>query len=83
MRPEAIDIELSAEGKQPFGDVNELRGEIAATTFMGVNLRYDVRVTGRMLCVVTPPRCVFSIGDKVTLRFPYESAVAVPPQRGQ
>jgi len=83
VRPEAIDIELSAEGKQPFGNLNELHGEIAATTFMGVNLRYDVRVADRMLCVITPPRRVFSIGDKVMLRFPYESAVAVPPQRGQ
>jgi hypothetical protein len=49
---------------------------------MGINLRYDVRVADRTLCVITPPRRVFSIGDKVILRFPYESAVAVPPQRG-
>jgi len=83
VRPEAIDIELSAEGKQPLGNLNELRGEIAATTFMGVNLRYDVRVADRTLCVITPPRRVFSIGDRVMLRFPHESAVAVPPQRGQ
>jgi iron(III) transport system ATP-binding protein len=83
VRPEAIDIELSAEGTQPLGNFNELRGEIAAATFMGVNLRYDVRVADRMLYVITPPRRVFSIGDKVMLRFAYESAVAVPPQRGQ
>ena len=50
---------------------------------MGVNLRYDVRVADRMLCVITPPRRVFSVGDKVVLRFPFESAVAVPPEHRQ
>jgi hypothetical protein len=47
---------------------------------MGVNLRYDVRVADRVLSVVTPPRRVFGIGDKVVLRFPCESAVAVRPE---
>ena len=60
-----------------------MRGEIVATAFMGVNLRYDVRIGDRMLCVITPPRHVFSVGDKVTLRFAFESAVAVPPERRQ
>jgi hypothetical protein len=45
-----------------------------------VNLRYDVRVAGRMLSVITPPRRVFGVGDQVRLRFPFESAVAVPPE---
>src|SRR5205807_1588591 len=57
--------------------------EIAATTFMGVNLRYDVRVADRIVGIITPPRRVFSIGDKVVLRFPFESAVAVPPEPRQ
>jgi iron(III) transport system ATP-binding protein len=83
VRPEAIDIESSADGKPPSGSVNEMRGEIAATAFMGVNLRYDVRIGDRMLCVITPPRHVFSVGDKVTLRFAFESAVAVPPEHRQ
>src|SRR5260370_12472212 len=42
VRPEAIDIAASAE-PNPGGAINELRGEVAASTFMGVNLRYDVR----------------------------------------
>jgi iron(III) transport system ATP-binding protein len=80
VRPEAIDIALSADPSSPAGDINELRGEVAASTFMGVNLRYDVRVAERMLSVVTPPRCVFGVGDKVVLRFPFDSSVAVPPE---
>jgi len=83
VRPEAIDIELTADAKSPSANLNELAGEIAATTFMGVNLRYDVRVADRMVCVITPPRRVFSIGDKVVLRFAFESAVAVPPEQRQ
>jgi iron(III) transport system ATP-binding protein len=83
VRPEAIDVELSADGKPTSGNVNEMRGEIAATTFMGVNLRYDVRIGHRMLCVITPPRHVFSVGDKVVLRFAFESAVAVRPEHRQ
>jgi iron(III) transport system ATP-binding protein len=80
VRPEAIDIALSAGGYNPTADINELSGEIVATTFMGVNLRYDVRVADRILSVVTPPRRVFSVGDKVLLRFAFESAVAVEPE---
>ena len=79
VRPEAIDIASIADAGNPAGEVNELRGEIAASTFMGVNLRYDVRVGQRMLSVITPPRRVFGVGDKVVLRFSFESAVAVPP----
>ena len=33
----------------------------------------------RVLSVITPPRRVFGVGDKVVLRFSFESAVAVPP----
>jgi len=79
VRPEAIDIALSTDDDSPAGAINELRGEVAASTFMGVNLRYDVRVAERMLSVITPPRRVFGVGDKVVLRFSFESAVAVPP----
>jgi len=79
VRPEAIDITLSTDADSPAGAINELRGEVAASTFMGVNLRYDVRVAERMLSVITPPRRVFGVGDKVVLRFSFESAVAVPP----
>jgi iron(III) transport system ATP-binding protein len=80
VRPEAIEIAPSADPGNSTGDINELRGEVAASTFMGVNLRYDVRVAGRMLSVITPPRRVFGVGDQVRLRFPFESAVAVPPE---
>jgi len=80
VRPEAIEIELQAGGGTPAANMNELRGEIAATTFLGVNRRYDVRVAGRLLSVIAPPRCRFSAGDAVMLRFPFDSAVAVPRQ---
>ena len=84
-RPEAIDIEPVSRGQaaHPPENVNTLRGEVVATTFMGVNLRYDVRVADRILSVVTPPRCVFSVGEAVMLRFPFDSAVAVPRQRSE
>ncbi len=80
VRPEAIEIALGADAGQATANINELSGEIAAATFMGVNLRYEVRVAGRMLAVVTPPRQLFSIGDTVILRFAFESAVAVQPE---
>jgi iron(III) transport system ATP-binding protein len=85
VRPEAIDIEPVSRGQaaHPPQYVNTLRGEVAATTFMGVNLRYDVRVADRMLSVITPPRCVFAAGDAVMLSFPFDSAVAVPRQRSE
>jgi len=80
VRPEAIEIALSADPGNSTGDINELCGEVSALTFMGLNLRYDVRVAERMLSVITPPRRVFAVGDQVRLRFPFESAVAVPPE---
>jgi iron(III) transport system ATP-binding protein len=83
IRPEAIDIDLAARAAaQPAtADTNELRGKVGSVTFMGVNLRYEVRVADRMLAVVTPPRDVFSVGDDVVLRFPFANAVAVPREQ--
>jgi ABC-type Fe3+/spermidine/putrescine transport system ATPase subunit len=80
VRPEAIEMAASTALGNTGGDINELRGEVASSTFMGMNLRYDVRVADRMLSVITPPRRLFGVGDKVVLRFPFESAVAVPPE---
>jgi iron(III) transport system ATP-binding protein len=80
VRPEAIEMTANTHVGSPGDDINELRGEVAASTFMGVNLRFDVQVAERMLSVVTPPRRTFGVGDKVVLRFPFESAVAVPPE---
>jgi iron(III) transport system ATP-binding protein len=79
VRPEAI--EMQQANSDPGGSTNvanNLRGEVVGMTFMGANLRYEVRVMDRQLAVVTPPRSVFSIGDQVVLRFPFESTVAVP-----
>jgi iron(III) transport system ATP-binding protein len=80
VRPEAIDIAPIADAGRPAGDINELRGKVAASTFMGVNLRYDVCVAERILSVITPPRRVIGVGEQVVLRFPFESTVAVPPE---
>jgi iron(III) transport system ATP-binding protein len=84
VRPESIDIDaidIKSDTDQQDEYFNVLYGEVAALTFMGASLRYDVRVADRMLCVVTPPRRVFAVGDKVRLRFLFENAVAVPPER--
>jgi iron(III) transport system ATP-binding protein len=80
VRPEAIDIAPIADAGRPAGDINELRGKVAASTFMGVNLRYDVCVAERILSVITPPRRVIGVGEEIVLRFPFESTVAVPPE---
>jgi iron(III) transport system ATP-binding protein len=84
VRPESIDIDpfdIKPGGDRKDENLNVLHGEVAAMTFMGASLRYDVRVADRMLCVVAPPRRVFSVGDKVTLRFRFENAVAIAPER--
>jgi len=84
VRPESIDmdaLDVKPGAERANGKLNVLHGEVTGLTFMGANLRYDVRVADRMLCVVTSPRHVFSVGDKVTMRFPFENAVAVPPER--
>jgi iron(III) transport system ATP-binding protein len=80
VRPETIEIALrsSEQNAAASPNVNSLHGVVAATTFMGPNLRYDVRVADREISVIAPPRQVFAMGDKVALRFPFESTVAVP-----
>jgi iron(III) transport system ATP-binding protein len=80
VRPEAIEMEFaaSAAGASVCGSANSARGEVTGRTFMGQNLRYEVRVREHQFAVVTPPRSVFSVGDQVILRFPVESTVAVP-----
>jgi iron(III) transport system ATP-binding protein len=80
VRPETIEITLSRPGAadEASANVNSLEGVVAARTFMGPSLRYDVRVADRDICVIAPPRQVFATGDKVALRFPVESTVAVP-----
>jgi iron(III) transport system ATP-binding protein len=80
VRPESIEIVPSGpEGSAEASiNVNSLHGVIAAATFMGPSLRYEVRVADREICVVAPPRQVFAAGDQVALRFPFESTVAVP-----
>ena len=80
VRPEAIDIALrnAADGTKPAPNINALDGAIIATTFMGANLRYDVRVADHIIFAIAPPRYSFAVGDKVALRFSCNSTVAVP-----
>jgi ABC-type Fe3+/spermidine/putrescine transport system ATPase subunit len=80
IRPETIEMHSTASQAAPAegAAANSVGGEVAGVTFMGQNLRYEVRVRDRQLAVVTPPRLVFAVGDQVTLRFPVESTIAVP-----
>jgi iron(III) transport system ATP-binding protein len=80
VRPEAIDMVLSGArvSDKRYPNINALHGTIVATTFMGASLRYDVRVADRVMFVIATPRHVFAAGDKVALRFSFESTVAVP-----
>jgi iron(III) transport system ATP-binding protein len=81
IRPETI--ELLPDGAATGGDadgLNHARGEVTATTFLGQQTRYAVRVGADELTVVTSPRVVFGVGEWVTMRFPWDSTVAVSRQ---
>jgi iron(III) transport system ATP-binding protein len=78
IRPEAIDLDLADAASAPADGMNALRGQISGAVFMGVNIRYEVRVADRTLSVITNPRRMFAVGDQVSLHFPLQSTVAVP-----
>lgn len=62
IRPE--DIQIVPEGESA---VNPLSGEIVVSTFLGKRHQYNVRTAIGELEVSTDQKCVYGVGDQVTL----------------
>ncbi len=75
VRPESIAI--APAGTAVSNGTNVLHGDVAAASFLGGTVRYDVRVGGRALRVVSPAEQVFPPGTPVELTFSPLSAVSV------
>jgi hypothetical protein len=56
---------------------NRLSGTVSAASFLGSNVRYDVRVGDRILRVAAAAEQVIPRGEEVVLEFPSQAAVAV------
>lgn len=72
VRPETLDIVADSEK-----DGNSISGVIERVTFEGTNVRYEIRLENQDLMVVVKPSMTelwFSLGEKVTVRFPMEKA---------
>src|SRR5262249_776819 len=67
LRPESIAI--AATAVHPDG-LNRLSGTVSAASFLGSNVRYDVRVGERILRVAAAAELVIPPGQKVVLAFP-------------
>src|SRR6185437_8528236 len=81
VRPEAIALAAADTATAPGGNVlggNVLRGTVAAASFQGGNVRYDVRSGGLLVRVIGPAEPVFAPETAVLLMFPARSAVALP-----
>jgi iron(III) transport system ATP-binding protein len=76
VRPEAI--VLVAPDTTVEAGVNALRGTVAAASFQGGNVRYDIRHQDAVVRVVGPAEPVFAADADVLMVFPARSAVAVP-----
>jgi iron(III) transport system ATP-binding protein len=76
VRPEAIALAAADAAVVP-GE-NVLRGTVAAASFQGGNVRYDVRSGDHLVRVVGPAEPVFTPETGVLLVFPARSAVALP-----
>jgi iron(III) transport system ATP-binding protein len=75
LRPESIAI-MPASAQAANG-ANVLRGSVSAASFLGGNVRYDVRVGERALRVLGPAESVFPEGAEVALVFSPQAAVSV------
>ena len=75
VRPESIVI--APVSATITNGANVLRGSISAASFLGANVRYDVRVGDRALRVIGSAEQVFPPGTDVLLAFPPSSAVSV------
>jgi iron(III) transport system ATP-binding protein len=76
VRPEAI-VLVSADTAVGPGE-NGLRGIVAAASFQGGNVRYDIRHSDAVVRVVGPAEPVFAPETDVLMVFPAQSAVALP-----
>jgi len=72
IRPESI---VMANAGSEGGNV--LRGNVAAASFLGGSVRYDVQAGRLMLRVIGPAESVFAPGTAVRLTFSPEAAVTV------
>jgi iron(III) transport system ATP-binding protein len=75
VRPESISIVPA--GTTAANGANVLRGSVTAASFLGANVRYDVRVGERALRVIGSAELVFPPGTEVLLAFPPQSTVSV------
>ena len=73
VRPESI--EIGAAVTPAGGAANTLQGAVTAASFLGGNVRYDVRVGERLIRVVGGAESVFSPGTGVQLTIRPEAAV--------
>jgi ABC-type Fe3+/spermidine/putrescine transport system ATPase subunit len=80
VRPEAIT--LAPLGTPPAPGENALRGTVAANSFQGGYVRYDISRGDIVVRVVSPAEPVFAPGTELLLTFPPRSAVALPPTGG-
>ncbi len=76
LRPEAI--ELAASGAAVPSAANLLHGTIAATSFLGGHVRYDVRSGDQVIRVIAPSEPDFAPDSGVSMVFAAGAAVALP-----
>ncbi len=74
LRPESITIDSAA---MQLDGANRLSGTISAASFLGSNVRYDVRVGDRILRVAAAAEQIIPPGQEVALAFASQAAVAV------
>jgi iron(III) transport system ATP-binding protein len=75
IRPESISIVPA--GTAAANGANVLHGSVSAASFLGANVRYDVRVGERALRVIGPAELVLPPGTDVLLSFPPQATVSV------
>jgi ABC-type Fe3+/spermidine/putrescine transport system ATPase subunit len=76
VRPEAITL-VASDTKVAEGE-NSLHGTVAATSFQGGNVRYDIRSGDLVVRVIGPAEPVFMPETDLLMVFPARSAVALP-----
>jgi iron(III) transport system ATP-binding protein len=80
LRPEAITLVEGGEALAAGG--NALHGVVAAASFQGGNIRYDIRCGEAVVRVVGPAEPGFAPGSALLMTFPARAAVALPPTGG-
>jgi iron(III) transport system ATP-binding protein len=75
VRPESITLHPAGAAAPP--EANRLAGTIAAASFQGDSVRYDVTAGDRTLRVLAPAEPAYAAGTAVQLAFPAASAVSV------